>query len=70
MHIILEWLFLQGEVEYYREQYRKLKSEHESLIDRVDELAEEMESAKVCNSVLYIVYVCEEVKDDMAHLLD
>jgi len=56
MHAILEWLyFLQGEVEYYREQYRKLKSENETLRDRVEELGEEVESTKVCNCVCTLV---------------
>jgi len=52
-------IFLQGEVEYYREQYRKLKGEHETSRDRVDELGEEVESAKVCDCVycMYVVYV-------------
>jgi len=50
-------IFLQGEVEYYRERYRNLKSENESLRDTVEELGEEVESAKVCNCVLYVVYM-------------
>ena len=36
-------IFLQDEAEYYREQYRKLKGEHKTLRDRVEELGEEME---------------------------
>jgi len=61
-------IFLQGGVEYYREQYQKLKSENELLRDRVNELGEEVESAKVCNCVI-VCSLCEEVKDDIAHLL-
>ena len=41
-------VFLQSDLEYYKEQYRQLKSENETLKNRVDELGDEMESAKVC----------------------
>ena len=40
-------------MEYYREQYRMLKSENESLRDKIDDLGEEVESAKV----YYLLYV-------------
>jgi len=41
-------IFLKDEVEYYREQYQKLITEYETLRDRVNELGEEVKSAKVC----------------------
>ena len=40
-------IYLQGDVEYYREQYRKLKGENESLRDKVEDLREEVESVQV-----------------------
>ena len=42
------YIFLQGELEYFKEQYRQLKSENALLKDKVEELGDKMESAKVC----------------------
>ena len=42
------YIFLQGELEYYKEMYRQVKSENEMLKSKVDKLVDEMESAKVC----------------------
>ena len=47
-------IFLQGELEYYKEMYRQLRSENETLKDKVDELGDEIESAKVCVLLVYM----------------
>ena len=38
---------LQEDAEYYKEQYRKLKGENDTLRDKVEDLREEVESAQV-----------------------
>ena len=50
------YIFLQGDLEYFKEQYRQLKSENASLKERVEELGDEMESAKVCILLFKFIY--------------
>ena len=45
--LYLVTFYLQGVVEYYREQYRKLKGENDTLRNKVENLSEEVESAQV-----------------------
>ena len=45
--LYLVTFYLQGDTEYYREQYRKLKGENDTLRNKVEDLSEEVESAQV-----------------------